>query len=135
MYATATVERLNAKVKTPAGTFEQCLEMKTVFERKGEDPSEIYQKLNVQNSGTRRVWFAPGVGVIKLIYQHGDGVETEAQLMDYEGLKSTNDYFPLQVDARWHYRVKNTYSDQAVRDTWWITVQNDNTFYYGHYVY
>ena len=135
MQATAIVERLDASVEVPAGAFQNCLELVTEFVRKGEDPSESYRRLNLQNSGTRRAWFAPGVGLVRLTYHHGDGVETEALLTDYQAPGNSEDYFPLQVETRWHYRVTNTCSAYAVRDTCWVATQDGNMSYISQFHY
>ena len=50
------------KVKVPAGTF-RALEIKTVLKQVGFP----------FGSGTRLSWFAPGRGLVKLVFSHGDG--------------------------------------------------------------
>ena len=135
MQATTKVERLDATAEVPAGAFRNCLELVTEFERKGEDPSEIYRRLNLKNSGMRRAWFAPGVGLVRLTYQHGDGVETEVLLTDYHVPEDTEDYFPLQLGARWHYQVTNTCSAYTVRDTSWVATQEGNMSYIAQFHY
>lgn len=50
------------RVKVPAGTF-NALEVKTVLKQAGFP----------FGSGTRISWFAPGRGLVKLVFSHGDG--------------------------------------------------------------
>lgn len=52
----------NQKVKVPAGTFTALL-----------IESRLTQKGYRFGSGTRRMWFAPGVGLVKLEFRHRDG--------------------------------------------------------------
>ena len=50
------------KVKVPAGTF-QALVVRTKLKQEGFP----------FGSGTRTMWFAPGKGLVKLVFKHGDG--------------------------------------------------------------
>lgn len=135
MHATVRVVHLDAAVETPAGVFQNCLESETVFERSGEDPSKRYRRLNLHKSGTRRIWFAPGVGMVKMVWVHGDGLETEIQLMAYQISEKTKDYFPLQLGTRWDYRLTNTHSAYAVRDTCWVATQKEDMSYIAQFNY
>lgn len=121
MWATSSILRLDARVETPAGAFSDCLELETLLERRGEDPAESYRRLNLRNSGTRRVWFAPGVGLVKLAYRHGDDVETEAALTGHAAADRTDDYFPLITGVAWEYQVTSSASDRVVRDRCRVT--------------
>ena len=49
------------KVKVPAGTF-QALAVRTTLAQEGFP----------FGSGTRTMWFAPGKGLVKLVFRHGD---------------------------------------------------------------
>lgn len=133
--ATTTVERLDGKVVTLKDHFQNCLELITVFERKGEDPSESYRRLNLHKAGTRRIWFAPGIGLVRLTYHHGDGMETNVQLTDYHVPEQTEDYFPLQLDARWNYRITNNRSGYAVKDTCWVASREDHVYFIAQFNY
>jgi hypothetical protein len=57
-------------VKVPAGRF-QALAVRTVMKQQGFP----------FGTGTRTSWFAPGRGLVKLVFQHGDGSVSTVQLI------------------------------------------------------
>lgn len=57
-------------VRVPAGTF-RALELRSVLTQRG------YRF----GSGVRTMWLAPGRGLVKLVFQHGDGSTTLVQLL------------------------------------------------------
>ena len=60
------------KVTVPAGTFE-ALEVRTVLRQPGFP----------FGSGTRTSWFAPGRGLVKLVFRHGDGSVSTVVLLKH----------------------------------------------------
>jgi hypothetical protein len=59
------------KVTVPAGTFEAMAVRSTL-----KQPGFPY------GSGTRTSWFAPGKGLVKLVFKHGDGSVSTVVLMN-----------------------------------------------------
>jgi hypothetical protein len=57
-------------VHVPAGTF-RALAVR----------STLYQAGFPFGSGTRTTWFAPGRGLVKLVFQHGDGTVSDVELL------------------------------------------------------
>ena len=47
-------------------------------------------------NGTRYLWFSKGVGIVKMRYEHSNGVVTEAELKDYNIPGESHDYFPIE---------------------------------------
>ena len=86
------------KVEVAAGTFTNCLKHKTIF-------------TNV--NGTRYLWFAKGVGVVKIRYEHSNGVTTEAELLDYNVPKG-EEYLPLQYGNMWTYKWQSDYREKPI---------------------
>ena len=86
------------QVKVPAGTFTNCLKHKTIF-------------TNV--NGTRYLWFAKGVGVVKMRYEYLNGVTTEAELLDYNVPKG-EEYLPLQYGNMWTYKWQNESREKPI---------------------
>ncbi|MDE0401341.1 MAG: sigma-70 family RNA polymerase sigma factor [Candidatus Poribacteria bacterium] len=84
------------KVEVAAGTFTDCLKHKTIF---------------TNPEGTRYLWFAKGVGVVKMRYEHSNGVTTEAELLDYNVPKG-EEYLPLQYGNMWTYKLQNEYREK-----------------------
>ena len=104
-----TVEGYEA-VEVSAGTFPDCLKHKTVItEAKAGSPL----RSSLVN-GTRYLWFAKGVGIVKMRYEHTNGVVTEAELLEYDIPVKSEEYFPLQVDNAWTYKWQNDYRDEAI---------------------
>jgi hypothetical protein len=58
------------QVKVPAGTF-QALVVQSTLKQAGFPAG----------TGTRTSWFAPGVGLVKLVFKHGDGSTSTVDLM------------------------------------------------------
>jgi hypothetical protein len=76
-YETSSEALRYESVSVPAGTF-NCILVETVITAlNGSDSSRNYL------SGTRYMWFAEGVGLVKLTYHHNDGSVTEAELIEY----------------------------------------------------
>ena len=97
------------KITVSAGTFPDCLKHKTVITDTDTD-SQLERELV---NGTRYLWFAKGVGVVKMRYEHANGITTEAELLEYKVPANATEYFPLQLGNAWTYRWQNDYRDEA----------------------
>ena len=93
------------QVKVSVGTFRKCLKHKTVF----TDADAHTEAENAVINGTRYLWFAKGIGLVKMRYEHSNGVITEAELITYDVPGKSNDYFPLNLGTTWTYRWQNDY--------------------------
>ena len=115
-HAIATLEDYET-VSVSAGTFSTCLKHKTVFTNADvEDADAEFQSALV--NGTRYLWFAKGVGLVKMRYEHANGVVTEAELIKYEVPLQDEEYLPAQIGTQWTYKWHNTYRDEAVIEEW-----------------
>ena len=97
-------------VKCPAGDFQKCLKHKTIFIG-AEADTELKSSLI---NGTRYLWFAKGVGLVKMRYEHANGVITEAELIEYNVPEKSRAYFPLNVDTTWTYQWHNDYQPKPI---------------------
>lgn len=98
-------------VKISLGTFQDCLKHKSVFSgatTDSEASTYALERIPLIN-GTRYLWFAKGVGLVKMRYEHSNGVITEAELIEYEVPGKSTDYLPLNIDTTWTYKWKNDY--------------------------
>ncbi|RKU10985.1 hypothetical protein C6503_19015 [Candidatus Poribacteria bacterium] len=86
------------KVEVAAGTFTDCLKHKTIF---------------TNPEGTRYLWFAKGVGVVKMRYERFNGVTTEAELLDYN-VPRGEEYLPLQYGNMWTYKLQNEHREKPI---------------------
>ncbi|MDE0690425.1 MAG: sigma-70 family RNA polymerase sigma factor [Candidatus Poribacteria bacterium] len=114
--ATATLEGCET-VSVSAGTFSTCLKHKTVFMDADVEDADAELR-NALVNGTRYLWFAKGVGLVKMRYEHSNGVVTEAELIKYETPLQDEAYFPAQIGTQWTYKWHNTYRDEAVIEEW-----------------
>ncbi len=105
-------------VKTDSGLFTNCLKQKTVVTNNADYRKELERALV---NGTRYLWFAKGVGIVKIRYEHSNGIVTEAELIDYNIPDKSNAYVPLTPGTTWTYRWQNDYYKQILIDT--ISVQ------------
>ena len=97
-------------VEISTGIFSNCLKHKTVF----TDAEAGSEQRNSLVNGTRYLWFAEGIGIVKMRYEHANGVVTEAELLEYEVSTEAQEYLPLQVGNMWRYKWNNDYRDEAV---------------------
>ncbi len=104
------------------GTFPQCLKQKTVV-----TDNNVYRNTELETaliSGTRYLWFAQGVGIVKIRYEHSNGIVTGAELIDFKIAEKTNAYFPLSSGTTWTYRWQDDFYKKPLIDT--ITVEPRN---------
>ena len=109
-------------VSVSAGAFSACLKHKTVF---ADADVEIVEDADAELrdalvNGTRYLWFAKGVGLVKMRYEHANGVVTEAELIKYEIPRQDEEYLPAQIGAQWTYKWHNTYRNEAVIEEWHV---------------
>lgn len=100
-------------VEVPAGTFPRSLKHKTIITNTQADSEAGSTFVN----GTRYLWFARGVGLVRMRYKHSNGLTTEAVLLSYKVSSVSDDYLPLEPGNRWTYGWKNEYRNEAVIET------------------
>ncbi len=108
------------QVEVSAGFFPECLRHKTIFTDVEAD-SELKSALA---NGTRYLWFAKGVGVVKMRFEHANGVITEAELLKYKIPANATEYLPSQIDNAWTYKWQNDYQDEAVIEECYVVGSN-----------
>ncbi|MBM3237803.1 sigma-70 family RNA polymerase sigma factor [Candidatus Poribacteria bacterium] len=98
-----TIESDSDKIVVPAGEFENCLRVVTVIKLKEPFDDKHWIGYALRHTGTRRLWFAPSVGLVKTQFTTGKHDVIEIQLVDYDIKSETNDYLPLNSGNRWEY--------------------------------
>jgi len=106
------------KVEVAAGTFTDCLKHKTIF----TNPKR--KTIFTNPEGTRYLWFAKGVGVVKMRYEHANGVTTEVELLDYNVPKG-EEYLPLQYGNMWTYKLQNEHQEKTIIEKCEIVENSD----------
>ena len=104
-------------VKVSAGAFSSCLKHKTVFTDADAEDDDAELR-NAFVNGTRYLWFAKGVGLVKMRYEHSNGIVTEAELLEYEMPVDAQEYLPVQIGTQWTYRWQNISRDEATVEEW-----------------
>ena len=121
-YLTHTTIEGYEHVENVSGNFSECLKLKTVVtDNDSEHRKELESALV---NGTRYLWFAKGVGIVKMRYEHSNGIVTEAELIDYKIAEKVDDYFPLTPGTTWTYLWQDDYYKEPLIDT--ITVNTRN---------
>ena len=72
-------------------------------------------------NGTRYLWFANGVGLVKMRYEHASGLTTETELMEYRVPGKTEESLPMQIGSTYTYKYHNVFSDKTVFEKWRVT--------------
>lgn len=98
-------------IETSLGTFKDCLKHKTVFKGATVSPNlSPEDSLEVSlTHGTRYLWFVKGIGIVKIRFEHANGITTEAELIDYNVPNGSKAYFPLNTATAWTYKWHNKY--------------------------
>ena len=109
------------RVETAAGIFHKCLKHKTVF----TDAKAGSALKNSLVNSTRYLWFAKCIGVVKMRYEHANGIITEAELLEYKVPENAPGYFPLQMGNAWTYKWQNDYRDEAVIEECQVVENSD----------
>lgn len=106
-------------VAVPAGSFSNVFQLTTVITGARCNPTNAAAFVN----GTRYLWLARGTGLVRMRYEHSNGVITEATLLSHRVAGSNDALLPLQVGNRWTYAWKNGYRQEAVVETWKVGTQ------------
>ena len=101
-------------VAVPGGTFVGVRKYKSVLAGAKGDSKAAAAFVN----GTRYTWFAQGVGLVRMRYEHANGKVTEAVLLSHSLSGKSENCLPLSVGNRWTYAWKNDYRQEAVIETW-----------------
>lgn len=134
---TATVISYDERVEVPAGTFPNCLLVETVTaeDRLPENmPEEERQRVVSELSGTRKMWFAPGVGLVKLLVQTRRA-EIAIELTDYSLEKASSDYWPLAVGNSWSYGLANAPQDYIAKEVYEVAANEGERWFLTEYEY
>ncbi|MFC1549567.1 hypothetical protein ACFL4R_01705 [Nitrospirota bacterium] len=118
--ATSEVTSLNETVTVGSTVFENCLRIDTVINGTGtyHDDTPVTQEISEFIRGTRTLWFASGVGLVKMVYAHESGNMTVSELQSYEIVVPESSYFPLTAGNRWVYEWTTGYSTGSIIETY-----------------
>jgi len=128
------VEADNESLVVPAGKFDKavriCSKYKTHAPRERDDKAnEAYIIKKGFLEGERRLWFAPGIGLIKSEHQHANGKRTTIELTDYHIAESSDSYFPHSIGNRWNYEWRNEKGELTFKEQEHVVLEKDGKFY------
>ena len=122
------------QVEVSAGVFRICLKHKSVLidtpphfqnnllaTSNGKPYERGSKKLSPFVNGTRYLWFAKGIGLVKMRYEHANGLITEAELMEYRVPGKVEDYHPLQIGSTYTYKYHSVSLNETVIEEWRVT--------------
>ena len=136
LQAKRTIESKSETITVAAGTFQNCLKLKSIVAfSPNDDASQRDREFNRELCGTKLAWFAPGVGPVKLVYNHTDGKVTEVELEEYSVVDESDNYFPLSIGNRRVYYWSSLDQRYVTKDCYEVAVQKGNVYYIDHYGY
>ena len=122
------------QVEVSAGVFPTCLKHKSVLidtppcsennllaTSNGKPYARGTKKESPFVNGTRYLWFAKGVGLVKMRYEHANGLTTEAELMEYSVPGKIEEYHPLQIGSTYTYKYHSVFLHETVFEKWRVT--------------
>jgi hypothetical protein len=114
-----TLTSKEEKVEVPAGVFSGCALIETTISTSGEDRQlgPELERIRDYYAGAIKKWFAPGVGLVRLLYEHRNGYVTDIQLVEYQIVEPCGGYFPLSLNNRWRYRWTDQESGTTFEDS------------------
>ena len=138
LHATVAVKSAAEIITVPAGAFGNCLlteQITTESDLPDDAPEEAKQANREEFCGVRRAWYAPGVGLVQLQVERGDGVEACIQLQQYAVLQESNDYLPLAIGNTWTYGWANVPEEYIAREVYRVMANEGELWYLEHYAY
>jgi len=129
---TRTIEADDDTVFVPAGRFGNCLRVVTVAKEPADADFSDDVKTYVRRilCGTRTMWFAPGVGLVKYIHYSDRSSVYSIQLTKYEVRDAEEkDYFPLSVGNQWKYERYEEGAHIRVTEGYRVAANEDDRFY------
>jgi RNA polymerase sigma factor (sigma-70 family) len=136
LQAKRTIESKSETITVAAGTFQNCLKLRAIITSSPDDDApQRDREINRECCGTKIVWFAPGVGPVKLVYNHANGNVTEVELEEYSVVDESDSYFPLSIGNRWVYYYPSLDQRYVTKDCYEVAVQKGNVYYIDHYGY
>ena len=108
----STLESLSDSISAHGNIYQNCAKVVTTITGEGMDGNNhpVPAKANAFIRGVRTMWFAPGIGLVRMDYTHQDGTTTHAELKSADLAEKSSDYFPLNVGNSWTYTWINEYS-------------------------
>jgi len=123
-----------SQTRVLAGGFTNCVCVEWTAQPNPNDSADQFQQeLNSGRTGSKQAWFAPGVGLVRLVVQRGDGVHIDLQLDEYHIAEQSESFFPLAIGNRWSYKVTNISSDYVQERVLEAVAKEGDRLYLAHH--
>ena len=123
------------QIQASAEVFPMCLKHKSVLNDAAPDSQKyIHTHITVDGkryaldfkrdnpvNGTRYLWFDKGIGLVKMRYEHANGLTTEAELFEYRVPGKTEESLPFQIGSTYTYKYHHVYLNERVIEKWRVT--------------
>lgn len=128
------VESDSEMVDVPAGKFDRVVRVKSIFQTRianeGSPQANAAHNCKKQfRDGEKWMWFAPGVGIIKVEHHHINGKRTIIELTDYHLEKTGGEYLPLAIGNRWNYEWRNENGDLLFKEQHRAVSEHEGKYY------
>jgi RNA polymerase sigma-70 factor (ECF subfamily) len=135
---TVSIKSASEQVVVPAGDFAECL--LTEITTQGNEQPDTSSELNTMLDrmlliGTRRAWYAPGVGLVQLHVRIGDDTEALIQLREYHIEEGSDDYLPLAIGNSWTYGWANVPPEYVNKEYYRVMANEGEKWYLEEYGY
>jgi beta-lactamase regulating signal transducer with metallopeptidase domain len=127
-----------ARVKVPAGEFRNCLLTETVTQDSANPDTSSALNTQLDHEylvGRRQAWFAPGVGLVQLETQRGDGPKVVIQLKQCNIVKDSKTYLPLGVGNSWIYGYADVPVEYEAKLAYQVMATEEDKSYLESYQY
>jgi len=128
------VEAANETVSVPAGNFNHCVKVKTTVQMRptnegSPQADENYNRRKEYREGEKWMWFAKGVGVVKVEHHHPNGKQTNIELTDYHLVEPNNAYFPISIGNRWRYEWRDENGKLLFKEQERVILEHKGSFH------
>jgi RNA polymerase sigma-70 factor (ECF subfamily) len=124
--ATRWLKAESETVTVVAGTFTDCRLVEVAIRAGTEPAGSSRSALRGYIGAAIRVWFAPGVGCVRVTHDHDNGTTTDLQLTSFHVEPTgTGSPFPLMVGNRWVYRWTDELTGAKFEDTVLVAAQRN----------
>jgi RNA polymerase sigma-70 factor (ECF subfamily) len=127
----ARVVSVSERLTVPAGRFENCLLIEqSTTEREAPDdaPGENQEANRRSLCGTRRAWFAPGVGLVQLAIRSYDGREACLRLAAFS-VDGGEGFLPLASGNTWEYAWAGLPGNLSGRECYRVGPRDGDTWF------
>jgi RNA polymerase sigma-70 factor (ECF subfamily) len=128
------IKSVGETVSVPAGKFDECVQVKTTMRLRAANEgspqaNEIYNCSKGFREGEKWMWFAPGVGIVRVEHHHQNGKRTVIELTSYQIKEDSKGYFLLAIGNRWNYEWRDENSDLLFKEQNRVILEHEGQFY------